>query len=81
MRHDVFAVRREQAHDRCEHCDRLVGRVWLVPGDVLNSCAACFQRATGRSPVDAQGHTTVPEVLVRRAPARWHQRIDGRRPA
>jgi ribosome-binding protein aMBF1 (putative translation factor) len=59
MRHDVFAVRRQPALDECEHCGRSVHRVWLVPGDVLDSCGDCYREATGREPVHAQGHSTV----------------------
>ena len=84
MRHDVFAVRRVLAADRCEHCERDVHRVWLVPGDVLNSCRACFVAVTGQQPVHGLGHSTPaqePVRPVRAALAHFYLRVDGRRPA
>ena len=84
MRHDVFAVRQVMAADRCEHCERDVHRVWLVPGDVLNSCRACFVAATGQQPVHGLGHSTPAQEPVRparRVPALFYLRVDGRRPA
>lgn len=79
----LFApVRR--ATDRCEHCSATVGRVWLVPGDVLNSCRDCYEAATGRPPAHEQGHSSapVPPVPARPAPrASFYLRRDGRRPA
>lgn len=82
VRSDVFAARRRTPPaDRCEHCDRYVERVWLVPGDVLNSCRSCYQRATGRIPVHEQGHTSEPGAPAPYARASWHLRADGRRPA
>ena len=58
MHFPALAPRRGVPRDRCGHCDRLAVRVWLVPGDVLDSCRACYSMATGREPVHAQGHTT-----------------------
>lgn len=84
VRHDVFAPRRRPSRpaDRCEHCGQDVDRVWLVPGDVLNSCRACFQRLCGRQPVHAQGHSSAPgSAAPYSRPASFHQRADGRRPA
>ena len=79
----MFAPRpRTPPTDVCEHCGAAVDRVWLVPGDVLDSCASCFTAATGRQPVHAQGHSS-PLVLRPRpsAPATFYLRVDGRRPA
>lgn len=78
---DVFARRQQLPTDRCEHCGHLVHRVWLVPGDVLDSCASCFSAATGHPPVHDLGHTSAPRPVLRRAPAVFHVRADGRRPA
>ncbi len=77
----VFQVRRRPA-DTCEHCGEVVDRVWLVPGDVLDSCAACFLGATGHPPVHEQGHSS-PAPLERRptTTASFYLRTDGRRPA
>ena len=83
MRTGVFAPRRHQPADRCEHCGDLVDRVWLVPGDVLNSCGACYLLGTGRAPVHDQGHSSSPAVLPP-APGRaasFHLRADHKRPA
>ena len=67
-----FRARPPVPHDRCEHCAAAVHRVWLVPGDVLNSCADCYRQAAGRDPVHEQGHST----------AAWHPAPrPGRRPA
>lgn len=60
MRHSVLALRPRAAVDLCEHCQERVPRVWLVPGDVLSSCRACFVRATGSEPVHEQGHSSAP---------------------
>lgn len=82
MDRDVFRVRRVECLDRCEHCGDLVARVWLVPGDVLDSCRGCFLLATGRPPVHEQGHTTVRRLPPpARAAASFYLRTDGRRPA
>jgi hypothetical protein len=78
---DVFRRARQLPTDRCEHCDRLVYRVWLVPGDVLDSCAACFRAAAGRAPVHELGHSSAPPPAARQAPAAFYVRADGRRPA
>ena len=60
----------------------LVERVWLVPGDVLDSCAGCYQTATGIAPVYEQGHSSVPVLQRTRGPAAsFYLRVDGRRPA
>lgn len=77
-----FAPRRRVPTDRCEHCGEGVERVWLVPGDVLDSCAACFRAATGRAPLHEHGHSSLV-VLAQRtgAPASFYLRADGRRPA
>ena len=58
MRFPALAPDRGLPLDRCGHCDRLAARVWLVPGDVLDSCRDCFVASTGREPVHAQGHST-----------------------
>lgn len=81
MRTDVFAVRRRTATDLCEHCGADVHRVWLVPGDVLNSCADCYRSTTGRAPVHEQGHSSVVPERARTAAASFYLRVDGRRPA
>lgn len=81
MRPDVFAPRRQVAADRCEHCDRDVDRVWLVPGDVLNSCRSCFERVTGSPPRHDHGHSSPPPAVRTGARASFHLRVDGRRPA
>lgn len=77
-----FADRRLAGLDRCEHCGDAVTRVWLVPGDSLNSCRRCYVAATGRQPVHDQGHST-PDVAgsVTRSNAPFYVRVDGRRPA
>ena len=79
----AFTPRRPARCDRCEQCGQAVLRVWLVPGDILNSCARCFTEATGRPPVQAQGHSTEPGELKggQRHPATFYLRVDGRRPA
>ncbi len=78
----LFPLRRSTPTDRCEHCGELVERVWLVPGDVLNSCADCFSRATGRRPVHEQGHSSAPPPPPAALPrASFYLRTDGRRPA
>lgn len=78
----VFRRRRPGLHDLCERCGRTVGRVWLVPGDVLNSCASCFEQQAGRPPVHGQGHSTAPPSLSGPRPsASFYLRADGRRPA
>lgn len=80
MRSPVFPVRRALPVDVCEHCGDRVDRVWLVPGDVLDSCARCFEQAAGRPPVHEQGHSTRP--APRATPvASFYLRADGRRPA
>ncbi len=82
MGRDIFAVRRRLPGDVCEQCGAVVDRVWLVPGDVLDSCAACFQSATGQLPVYEQGHSSVPTPVLRATrPASFYLRVDGRRPA
>lgn len=82
MAPDVFRLRRRPPVDACGHCHAVVPRVWLVPGDVLDSCAACYERATGRLPVHEQGHSSAPASPppTVRATA-FHVRADGRRPA
>ena len=65
----------------CEHCGADEDRVWLVPGDVLNSCRTCYLRATGRLPVEAQGHSSEPAPPAPYSRATFHLRADGRRPA
>ncbi|MDP9435714.1 MAG: hypothetical protein M3P93_11175 [Actinomycetota bacterium] len=81
----VLSPRGRVPRDRCEHCDVLVHRVWLVPGDVLNSCAACYRSMTGSAPVHDLGHSTeVPRARHDGAPgtaAAFYLRVDGRRPA
>lgn len=83
MRTDVFAPRRTRPADLCEHCGETVDRVWLVPGDVLNSCRACYALVVGAAPPHEQGHSTHAELP--RAPrgrsAAFHVRADHRRPA
>ena len=82
MRSDVFSARRRPPADRCEHCGDVVDRVWLVPGDVLNSCRACYALVTGASPVHEQGHSSGAAVARPvRGPASFHLRADHRRPA
>ena len=83
MRTDVFSPRRTTPADHCEHCGDLVDRVWLVPGDVLNSCRACFSLVTGEIPVHEQGHSSAAPVArpVRGLAASFHRRADHRRPA
>jgi len=77
----VSLVRRHPA-DTCEHCGEVVDRVWLVPGDVLDSCAACFTAAAGHPPVHEQGHSSpAPHERRPTAPASFYLRTDGRRPA
>lgn len=77
----MFAVRRRTPADRCEHCGAEVDRVWLVPGDVLNSCRDCYRSATGSEPVHGQGHSSVPVQGGGSAPrASFYLRLDGRRP-
>lgn len=77
----LFLVRRRPS-DTCEHCGAVVDRVWLVPGDVLDSCAACYTEATGQAPVHEQGHSSPPQLArpVGRT-ASFYLRADGRRPA
>lgn len=77
----VLARRRAAAGDRCEHCGDDVDRVWLVPGDVLNSCDACFRRATGRAPVHGHGFSSAPLTRPAGPAASFYLRVDGRRPA
>ena len=77
----MFAVRRTLPADVCEHCCGAVDRVWLVPGDVLNSCQECYRCATGQLPVHEQGHSTPGTLPVATARATFHLRADGRRPA
>jgi hypothetical protein len=77
----LFARTRPSATDVCEHCGDGVDRVWLVPGDVLNSCSACFRRATGRAPVHGQGFSTAPRPRPAGRVASFYLRADGRRPA
>ena len=80
----VLSPRRRVPRDRCEHCGALVHRVWLVPGDVLNSCAACYHRLAGTAPVHDLGHTTdAPSTPAAPtgAAAAFYLRVDGRRPA
>ena len=82
MRPDVFALRRSTPTDVCEHCGADVARVWLVPGDVLNSCRDCYRASTGRLPVHEQGHTSAaPARPGRSRAASFYLRADGRRPA
>lgn len=81
VRTDVFAARSRCPTDRCEHCDVEVERVWLVPGDVLNSCHDCYRSATGAAPRHELGHTSPPPPPRPYARASFHQRVDGRRPA
>ncbi len=81
VRRDIFAVRRVHPIDQCGTCERLVPRVWLVPGDVVESCAACYRGATGREPVHEQGHTSVPAPTRPATRATFYLRLDGRRPA
>ena len=84
MTRPVFRVRRELPADACEHCGQVVARVWLVPGDVLDSCAVCFERAAGRPPVHEHGHTTTSTAAAARPAGRaasFYLRADGRRPA
>lgn len=77
-----FSRQRPVPADRCERCGAMVRRVWLVPGDVLNSCAGCFERATGRQPVHGQGHSTREQGRSVPTPAAsFYLRADGRRPA
>ena len=76
----LFSVRRRLPADLCEHCGELVERVWLVPGDVLDSCAGCYEQAVGRAPVHEQGHSRPATGGVRPA-ASFYLRTDGRRPA
>ncbi len=83
MKADVFQARPPLPVNRCEHCQRQVDRVWLVPGYVLDSCRACYAEATGWLPVHEQGHTRVHRAAERhsshsRAP--FYLRVDGRRP-
>jgi len=57
--------------------------VWLVPGDVLDSCRACHAEATGQLPVHEQGHTRVHRAAERhsaRSQAPFYLRVDGQRP-
>ncbi len=77
----LLAGRRAVASDICEHCGDQVERVWLVPGDVLNSCSACYQRATGRAPVHGHGYSNPPAARPVGRPASFYLRTDGRRPA
>jgi len=77
----MFARPRAAACDLCEHCGAGVDRVWLVPGDVLNSCETCFQRATGRAPVHAHGFSSAPRRQPDGRTASFYLRADGRRPA
>lgn len=77
----VFRRPRAVASDVCEHCGADVDRVWLVPGDVLNSCSACFRRATGRAPVHDQGYSSPPLARPVGRAASFYLRTDGRRPA
>jgi hypothetical protein len=64
----------------CEHCEASVERVWLVPGDVLNSCAACFREATGQEPLPERGFSRVGAQPAGPR-ASFYVRVDGRRPA
>ena len=80
MTSSLFPVRRLLPSDLCEHCEQLVDRVWLVPGDVLDSCAACFEAAAGRPPIHEQGHSRAA-VDRQRPAASFYLRTDGRRPA
>lgn len=76
-----FLARRRPS-DACEHCGQVVDRVWLVPGDVLDSCAECFTAATGCAPVHEHGHSSPPRDAPRLGgPASFYLRVDGRRPA
>lgn len=77
----LFASRRPAGGDCCEHCGDEVDRVWLVPGDVLNSCERCFRRATGRAPVHGHGFSSPPRARPSGAAASFYLRADGRRPA
>lgn len=82
MRTHVFAVRRQVPGDLCEHCGAEVERVWLVPGDVLNSCRDCYRAVTGRLPLHEQGHSSgAPERPRPGRAASFYLRVDGRRPA
>ena len=77
----VFALRRPVASDVCEHCGDEVERVWLVPGDVLNSCERCYEHTTGRAPVHAHGYSSPPAARPTGRAASFYLRSDGRRPA
>lgn len=82
MGSDVFTVRRRAAADVCGHCGAQVERVWLVPGDVLDSCRDCYRTTTGRLPVHEQGHSSPPPERRQPSPAAsFYLRADGRRPA
>lgn len=60
VRFPTLAPRPRVPNDRCDHCGSTVDRVWLVPGDVVDSCRDCFTALTGREPVHAQGHSSGP---------------------
>lgn len=79
MAPDVFLRRRHLPTDRCACCGRLVDRVWLVPGDVEESCARCYAQVTGRAPVHEQGHSSPPAIRPASAPPAFYVRLDGRR--
>lgn len=77
----MFRVVPPGRHDLCEHCNSLVSRVWLVPGDVLNSCADCYAAIAGQPPVYEQGHSTQQVAILTSRPAPSFTREEGRRPA
>lgn len=78
--HPAFTARQRRSTARCEHCLRTVPRVWLVPGDVLDSCADCYAEVMGEQPVHEQGHAR-DEAPTARPRATFFVRADGRRPA